>query len=113
MDENIQSGMTSPRILHIAPENTAGVPFNLMNMQRKHGYHSRLITFYKIPFSFSEDICLDLPLPRSKFAMKWRKLKQSRLQKRVMQGGQDLYSHLPYHSHKNILEKLYWLSREK
>ena len=31
-------------VLHIAPENFAGVPYDFMRMHKAHGDHSRLIT---------------------------------------------------------------------
>jgi hypothetical protein len=71
--------LVKPSVIHIAPENTAGVPYNVMEMQRKFGFNSRLLTFYKIPFDFPEDICLNLKLPRGRLAMKWRKFKQAKL----------------------------------
>lgn len=49
------------RILHIAPFNTANVPHTFMQTERKLGFDSRLITFGKNSFGFSEDICLNLP----------------------------------------------------
>ena len=51
-----------------------------MNMQNTFGMPSRLITFYKIPFNFPEDICVNLPIPRNKLAMKWRDLKLKKIQ---------------------------------
>jgi len=75
--------LKKPSVLHIAPENTAGVPYNVMEMQNLFGFHSRLLTFYKIPFDFPEDICLNLKLPRSSVAMEWRKFKQSKLHKKL------------------------------
>ncbi len=98
--------------MHIAPENTAGVPYNVMNMQNMFGMHSRLITFYKIPFDFPEDICLNLPLPRSKIAMKWREVKQASLQKQIKQENIDNWTYLPYFAPKNPAENAYRSLRE-
>lgn len=53
--------MASPKILHIAPFNTANVPFTFVEAERKLGFESRLITLGKSHFEFNEDICLDLP----------------------------------------------------
>jgi hypothetical protein len=100
------------KVLHIAPENTAGVPYNVMNMQNTHGMQARLITFYKIPFNFPEDICLNLPLPRSKLAMKWRQYKQSKLQENIKQDDIDKWTHMPYFAAKNPAEKAYMKFRE-
>ncbi|OVE78893.1 hypothetical protein BVY01_04215 [bacterium I07] len=54
------------RILHIAPFNTAGVPFTLVQAERELGHISRLITLGRNPQSREEDICLDLPFLLSK-----------------------------------------------
>jgi hypothetical protein len=102
----------SKKVLHIAPENTAGVPYNAMNMQNIFGMPARLVTFYKIPFDFPEDICLNLTLPRNKLAMKWRELKQSKLHDEIHKEEIDKWTHLPYFAPKNQAEKAYMKYRE-
>ncbi|MGH2574204.1 MAG: hypothetical protein ACRDFC_00735, partial [Ignavibacteria bacterium] len=99
--------------MHIAPENTAGVPYNVMEMQNQFGFRSRLLTLYKIPFDFPEDICLNLPLPKGRLAMKWRSYKQSKLQKELKKINIDSFKHMPYFKPRNAAEKLYLLNREK
>lgn len=99
-------------VLHIAPENTAGVPYNVMKMQNMHGMQARLLTFYKIPFDFPEDVCLNLPLPRSKAAMKWREFKQANLQSKLQKQQFDQWTFLPYFEPKNAAEKAYMKLRE-
>ena len=59
-------------VLHIAPENFAGVPYDFMRMHKAHGDHSRLITLHKNPLGFTEDICLNLPISRSSLAKSYR-----------------------------------------
>lgn len=103
---------TSHSVLHIAPENTAGVPYNVMKMQNMFGLPARLISFYKIPYDFPEDICLNLPLPRSKIAMKWREIKQAGLQKKIKEDEKDKWTHLPYFTPRNQAEKAYMMLRE-
>jgi glycosyltransferase involved in cell wall biosynthesis len=105
--------LKKPAVLHIAPENTAGVPFNVVEMQNKFGLYSRLITFYKIPFDFPEDICLNLKLPRGRLAMGWRKFKQSNLHRQLTEDRADQFTNMPCFKPKNSLEKYYLLSREK
>ena len=100
------------KVLHIAPENTAGVPYNVMKMQTMNGMPARLLTFYKIPFDFPEDVCLNLPLPRSKVAMKWREFKQSNLQGKIKKDNTDKWTYLPYFEPKNSAEKAYMKLRE-
>jgi glycosyltransferase involved in cell wall biosynthesis len=51
----------SPRILHIAPFNTAGVPMAFVKAEQALGYESRLITFSPNRYGFEEDVCLNLP----------------------------------------------------
>lgn len=55
------------RILHIAPENFAGIPIRLVKTERKLGHDSRLITMMRSPQGYEEDICLELPLLRNSF----------------------------------------------
>jgi len=63
------------KILHLAPENFAGVPYDFYKMHLYAGDDSRLITFHKNRLNFPEDICLKLPLPNFKIAKLWRKRK--------------------------------------
>jgi len=62
----------SNSILHIAPENFAGVPYDFMRMHNSFGDYSRLITLHKNPLGFTEDICLDFPISRSSLAQSYR-----------------------------------------
>ncbi|MBN1754861.1 glycosyltransferase [bacterium] len=60
--------MAKPNILHIAPLNYAGLPYLFMETERKQGYDSHLVTLFRNPFGYQEDITLNLPflndLPR-------------------------------------------------
>lgn len=53
------------RILHIAPQNISDVPMTLVRAERALGHDSRLVTFYRDPRGYDEDMCLELPLVRS------------------------------------------------
>ena len=53
--------MSKPRILHIAPANTSGVPGQLVQSERRLGYDSRLVTLFADPRNYFQDICLNLP----------------------------------------------------
>ncbi len=99
-------------VLHIAPENTAGVPYNVMSMQNMFGMPARLVTFYKIPYNFPEDICLNLELPRSRLAMKWREYKQSRMHSDIKEQDIDKWTHMPEFNPRNSFEKAYMKYRE-
>lgn len=105
--------MNKTSVLHIAPENTAGVPYNTMQMQNMFGMNARLLTLYKIPYNFPEDICLDLPLPRSRIAMMWREFKQSNMHTEMTTQNIDKWTHMPEFAPKNKLEKFYRNLREK
>lgn len=50
-----------PRILHIAPANTSGVPGQFVQTERQLGYDSRLVTLFPDPRNYFQDICLNLP----------------------------------------------------
>ena len=61
-----------PKILHIAPANTSGVPGQFVQTERQLGYDSRLVTLFRDPRDYYSDICLDLPFIN--FApVKWMK----------------------------------------
>ncbi|MCK5832608.1 glycosyltransferase [bacterium] len=57
-------------ILHIAPQNFAGVPYSIVKAERKSGFDSCLITMWPHPYGFKEDECLDLPLVAGNFITK-------------------------------------------
>lgn len=89
------------RILHIAPQNYAGVPYSFYDMHNQCGDFSRLITLHKNPLHFPEDICLNFPLPANSFAKKWRKKKVS-----IAEEQNITYPH--YFKPKNSFEKFYF-----
>ena len=89
------------KILHLAPQNYAGVPYDFYKMHNACGDYSRLITYHKNQLNFEEDICLNLPLPVSKTALKWRR-------KKVAERELQFLVEAPVYSHKNILEKYYF-----
>lgn len=64
------------KILHIAPENFAGVPFTIVEAERELGYQSRLITFFR-KSNYEEDISLDLPFIKNPVIDKLRDFKYS------------------------------------
>ena len=89
------------KILHIAPENFAGVPISFVKMHKQFGDESRLITLHKTKIDFQEDLCLNLPLPEFKLAKLWRS-------KKVNEIHQDTKIAAPFFSPKNIFEELYF-----
>src|SRR3990170_5013965 len=89
------------KILHIAPQNYAGVPYDFYNMHNKCGDFSRIITLHKNTRDFPEDICLNLPLPNFDLAKKWRKKKVELIEKIGTEK-------VKYFEPKNFLEKLYF-----
>ena len=89
------------KILHLAPQNYAGVPYDFFKMHNSVGDYSRLITYHKNPINFPEDICLELPLPAFNLAKNWRKKKAADTENMVGATA-------PYFIPKNILEKMYF-----
>ncbi len=89
------------KILHIAPQNYAGVPYDFFKMHNACGDSSRLITLHKNQLSFPEDICLDYPLPNFALAKKWRK-------KKLADIGEAPPLTAPVFKPKNILEQAYF-----
>ena len=88
-------------VLHIAPENFAGVPYDFKRMHERFGNHSRLITLHKNPLGFKEDICCNFPIPRSRAAKSYR-LHHS-LSTKGVQSEEKLYW-----EPKSYLEQLYF-----
>ena len=93
------------RILHVAPVNVAGVPYSMMDMQRRFGHDARLVTLHRNTLDFPEDICLNLPLPRSMLASQWRRLKS---RTSPLSRTQQPRGNPPIHRPRNAAEKLYF-----
>jgi glycosyltransferase involved in cell wall biosynthesis len=96
--------MSKPKILHIAPENFAGMPMDFVKMHRAAGYESRLITMYRTPVKYDEDISLDLHVPQNKLSKKWR---QNKFVDKTKSPDK-----VKYYSEKNIFEKIYFSLRD-
>jgi len=90
------------KILHIAPQNYAGVPYDFYKMHNACGDESRIITLHKNPLNFPEDICLELPLPNFSVAKNWRRKKMESIE--VLSSNEA-----PFFQPKNILEKSYFI----
>ena len=89
------------KILHLAPQNYAGVPYSFYQMHNACGDFSRIITFHKNQLEFPEDICLKLPLPNFPLAKVWRR-------KKVAAREISLTLSVPFFKPKNVIEKLYF-----
>ena len=66
----------SMRILHIAPTNISGVPGQFVQAERRLGFDSLLVTLFRDPRKFPQDLCLNLPFIDNPFA-KWIKRRVS------------------------------------
>jgi hypothetical protein len=95
------------KILHVAPLNVAGVPFSMMEMQRRFGSEATLVTLHRNAFAFPEDVCLDISLPRHRIAAWWRRSKQA-MELAEANASANPDSHLPIHRPKNLLESAYF-----
>ena len=89
------------KILHIAPLNFAGVPYDFYKMHNSVGDHSRIVTLHKNERIFPEDICLNLPLPNQSLAKKLRRKKVNDLEKTDR-------STVHYFQTKNIFDQTYY-----
>jgi hypothetical protein len=95
------------KVLHVAPLNVAGVPYNMLDMQRRFGADARLVTLHKNVLAFPEDISLNLPLPRNPLANLWRAAKRATIQQ--SSEGDSSPQSLPLrHGPKNIFEAVYF-----
>lgn len=89
------------KILHIAPLNFAGVPYDFYKMHNAVGDQSRIVTLHKNERIFPEDICLNLPLPNQSLAKKLRR-------KKVLELEKTDRSTAHYFQTKNIFDKSYY-----
>lgn len=89
------------KILHIAPINFAGVPYDFYKMHLACGDDSHIVTMHKNGQTFLEDICLNLPLPNQKIASYIRSKKVSALENNTR-------TEAHYFAAKNIFEKTYY-----
>jgi hypothetical protein len=90
------------KILHIAPQNFAGMPYDFVCMHKKYGIESRLITMYRNTLNFEEDICLNLPIHTGNKAKKWR---DSKLEK-------SSNNNLKFWKPKNKIESAFFKLRD-
>jgi hypothetical protein len=90
------------KILHMAPQNYAGVPYDFFKMHLASGDHSRLVTYHKNQIDFPEDICLDLPLAKHKLASFWRR-------KKMMIKEASAPTSAQYFEPKNFIERFYFI----
>ncbi|MEP7146227.1 MAG: hypothetical protein ABI792_04370, partial [bacterium] len=91
------------KILHIAPQNFAGMPYDFVRMDKSTGADSRLITLFKNTINFEEDICFNFRLPGGKAAKRWR---DSKITKTSL-------PELKYNQPDNIIEKIYFSLRDE
>ena len=96
--------MAKPRVLHIAPQNFAGMPMDFTLMQRRAGYESRLVTIFQNTLNFEEDIALGIKLPSGSLASKWRNSK--------MEWTGSASRDLKYIKPKNTAENVYFIFRD-
>lgn len=89
------------KILHIAPINFAGVPYDFYKMHNAVGDYSRIVTLHKNERVFPEDICLNLPLPNKFLANKIRS-------KKVLQLEQQYITSAHYFKPRKFIEKTYY-----
>ncbi|MFA7360477.1 MAG: hypothetical protein WC139_05510 [Candidatus Kapaibacterium sp.] len=85
------------KILHIAPQNFAGMPYGFMQMQAQAGHTTRLVTMFENTLEFEEDITLNFKLPVNKTAKLWRDSK---------------IKSLKYYEPKNFLESTFFKLRD-
>lgn len=89
------------KILHIAPINFAGVPYDFYKMHNAVGDYSRIVTLHKNERVFPEDICLNLPLPNKFLANKIRS-------KKVLRLVQQNITSAHYFKPRKFIEKTYY-----
>lgn len=89
------------KILHIAPQNYAGVPHSFFEMHNAMGDYSRIVTLHENPHEFPEDICLSLPLPGSQLAKYWRLKKAKEVELIESNTAHEFET-------RNIFEKFYF-----
>ncbi|MDT3697192.1 MAG: glycosyltransferase [Ignavibacterium sp.] len=89
------------KILHIAPINFAGVPYDFFQMHNACGDYSRIITIHQNERVFPEDVCLKLPLPNFSLVNKMKRKKVEGIEAK-------LRNQAHYFTPKNSFEKVYY-----
>jgi len=89
------------KILHIAPLNFAGVPYDFYKMHKVCGDKSRIVTLHQNERVFPEDVCLDLILPNQTFAKILRRKKIQSLEEKERDTAH-------YFEFRNLFEKSYY-----
>lgn len=89
------------KILHIAPLNFAGVPYDFYKMHNVCGDRASIVTLHQNERVFPEDICLDLPLPNQSMAKFLRRKKIQALEEKERDTAH-------YFEFRNLFEKSYY-----
>lgn len=97
------------KILHIAVENYAGVPYSYVKMHRAMGDQSLLVTFYKTAQEFPEEKSLNFKIHRNFIAKTWRSLK---IAKNLISVEKKEKNYPLYFEPNNFLEGLFFDIRE-
>jgi glycosyltransferase involved in cell wall biosynthesis len=93
------------KILHIAVENFAGVPYSFVQMHRACGDESKLVSFYRTPYKFPEEACLNYFVPRNIISRTWRRTKITSLHRSIARKEK---TYPVYFEPKNFFESLYF-----
>lgn len=93
------------KILHIAVENFAGVPNSFVQMHRTCGDEAKLVTFYRTPYKFPEEACLNYYVPRNFVSTFWRRTKITNLHQSVVKREK---TYPIYFEPRNFFESLYF-----
>lgn len=97
------------KILHIAVENFAGVPYSYVQMHRTMGDRSLLVTFYKTAQQFPEELSLEFKIHRNLIAKLWRQFKVAQ---NIISLEKKEKAYPLYFEPKNFLESLFFDLRE-
>ncbi len=100
--------MNSKSILHIAPQNFAGMPIDFVYMHRKFGFKSNLITIYKETTDYPSDIKIDLNLPKGKLAKLYR---DKKFLKKNQNNDSKQNTNLKYYKYR-LSDRIYFKIRD-
>jgi glycosyltransferase involved in cell wall biosynthesis len=99
-------------ILHVAVENTCGIPLELVRAHRRHGHRANLITYVRSKRGYGDDLCLDYPFAGTPLLEKVKKTLKVGTWVRQVEYGSLEPEKPPVRVPKSLLEKGFLAARD-
>lgn len=99
-------------ILHVAVENTCGIPLQFVRAHRRHGHRANLVTYVRSRCGYGDDLCLEYPLVGTPLLEKLKKSFKVGAWVRQIEYGSLEPGRPPVRLPANFLEKGFLAARD-